>query len=104
MNTRNFGYGFVLTCRTLLIALLLCWSPADTRFTPKLETNRINKVNAPETSRPNPYHTLTMECPYPDGATVSLVLAAHHRGIKQKPVNSLKNCLEPRVTRWTAFI
>src|ERR1043166_7497953 len=99
MNSRNFGYRFVLTYRTVLLGVALFSWPAAPRSMNVALTSTAEKTEAL-----HPYHTLTMECLYPDGAAVSLKLAAERRQIPQKQMNSLKNCLEPRPPRWTAVI
>ena len=101
MNAHSFGYRVVFAFKTLVIALLLMVGSAGrAQSVPTVE--RITRIE-PRVDKPDHYHTLTMGCPYPDGAAVSVVLATYRPEIL-KPLNSLKNCLEPRPTRWTALI
>src|ERR1051325_1185061 len=104
MNAQSLGYRFVLTCRTLLIGLVILWSGQAPQSSASVDPGAVGLISSPDHHQPNPYHTLTMECPYPDGAATNLVLASYRTGVPQNPLNSLKNCLEPRPTRWTAVI
>ena len=97
MNVPGFGLRF----KTLLIAIVVLWSAHRPQSSTSIE---LISSTEPKAYHANPYHPLTMECPYPDGTATTLVLASYRKEMMQKPLNSLKNCLEPRVARWTAVI
>src|SRR5438128_7849527 len=92
---------FIFWSRTLPLFLVLFTYPAESRVKPAVKTiPRAEKRDYPSFA----YHTLTMQCPYPDNANVNLMLASTSTPVRQPATNNLKNCLEPRNSRWTAMI
>jgi hypothetical protein len=102
MNLYKPNYRrFVLWSKTLPLFIVLFTSPALSRAKPAAKaTPHAERKDYPSFT----YHTLTMQCPYPDGANVSLMLASNSTPVRPRAINNLKNCLEPRISRWTAVI
>ena len=99
-NVRIFRWARAV-CKILPLLLVLFSVPASTGTETVVRVTAI--LPAPDNAV-SPYHTLTTQCPYPGSSNVSLIMASTNGSLEQRSINSLKNCLEPSKSQWTAEI
>jgi hypothetical protein len=88
-------------CKTFPLLLALFSFPATAETGVAI---RVTAILPTPKKASSPYHTLTTQCPYPGSSNVNLIMASMHGSLEQRAINSLKNCLEPSNSQWTAEI
>jgi hypothetical protein len=92
---------FCLKTLSLFLILFICPTEARVYKPVKLKLPSRSPTIIAQTPA---YHTRTTQCRYPDAVGVNLRPVSTQRQLRQKNLNSLKNCLEPRIARWIAYI
>jgi len=93
--------GSLLLLSALGLLILSFGDPAEGR---SISGDKQRSRPSQNSYAPFVYHTRTMQCPYPDVSNVTVLLASTKQRLRPKAANSLKNCLEPQISKWTAMI